>query len=97
MNSQQLATYLNDAFNHYSSNLSEPFNFIQSAFRRRPVEAYFQSHIIQAAHLLIRTHPSQESLTARHTFGGLAPLMASSILLDVCRKGYPQKCMLFNC
>ncbi|KAF8535225.1 hypothetical protein BDD12DRAFT_753138 [Trichophaea hybrida] len=87
MNSEQLATYLNDAFNHYSKNLYEPFNFLQSAFQRRPVEAYFQTHIIQAAYLLIRTHSSEETLTARRTFTELAPLLASSILLDVCRKG----------
>jgi len=94
MNNQQLATYLNDAFKHYSSNLFEPFNFLQSAFRRRPVEADFQSHILQAAHLLIHIQPSEKQLTARHTFCELAPLMASSILLDLCRKGYPQRCML---
>jgi hypothetical protein len=88
MNSDELGVYFGYAFDHFSKHALGPFNFLAAAFHRQPVNATFKTHIIKAASCLLETRSFD---TAAELFRTLSPLIASSILLEVCRKGYPQK------
>ncbi|KAA8903651.1 hypothetical protein FN846DRAFT_779968 [Sphaerosporella brunnea] len=88
LNSDDLDVYFGYAFNHFAEHPNSPFDFLNAAFLRNPVRATFTPHIVKAAMSL---HESRTFNTAAELFHKLAPLVASSILLEVCRKGYPQK------
>ncbi|KAI5782162.1 acyl transferase/acyl hydrolase/lysophospholipase [Pyronema domesticum] len=86
MNSEELDIYFSYAFNHFSQNPGKPFDFLNAAFQHSPIEATFKYHIIKAATRLLETKQFEPD---GHLFNNLAPLIASCILLDVCRKSYP--------
>jgi hypothetical protein len=86
MNSEELDIYFSYAFNHFSQNPTKPFDFLNAAFQHSPIEATFKYHILKAATRLMETGQFESDCKL---FDELAPLVASSILLDVCRKGYP--------
>lgn len=99
LNSDELDWYFGYAFDHFSTHQDTPFNFLDAAFHHHPVRSTFRSHIITVAIKYISLR-FQESTAAGSAAGSalsilteLAPLIASSILLDVCRNGYPQKGM----
>jgi len=89
MNSEELDIYFGYAFDHFSTSPNTPFNFLSAAFHHNPVRATFKTHILKTAIHFMTT--SSFNCGAEY-FELLAPLVASSILLDVCRKSYPQKC-----
>jgi hypothetical protein len=91
MNSEELNIYLGDAFNHFSTDATQPFNFLSAAVAHNPVRTTFKTHIINTALRLMETNSFDAGWKV---FVELAPLIASTILLDVCRKEYPQKCTL---
>ena len=90
MNSEELDIYFSYAFNHFSQNPTKPFDFVNAAFQHSPIEATFKYHILKSATRLMETGQFESDYVL---FDELAPLVASSILLDVCRKGYPLKSM----
>lgn len=85
--------YFGYAFDHFSMQPVAPFNFLEAAFHHCPVRSTFRSHIITVAVKYINRHlqVSAGTPSASRILVELAPLVASSILLDVCRNGYPQK------
>lgn len=89
MNSEELDIYFGYAFDHFSTSPNIPFNFLSAAFHHNPVRATFKTHILKTAIYFMTTRSFDNGA---EMFDLLAPLVASSILLDVCRKGYPQKC-----
>ncbi|KAF8243740.1 hypothetical protein K440DRAFT_663912 [Wilcoxina mikolae CBS 423.85] len=88
MDSEELNIYLGDAFDHFSSEPSRPFNFLSAAFARNPVRTAFGARVVDVATRLMRTRMFE---AGRKVFKELAPLIASTILLDVCRKNCHQK------
>lgn len=95
LNCEELALCLTYAFKHYSTNKSQPFNFATSAVKCRRPEPSFRSHVIQLARLMLDNLPTRLSRSAFNT-DILAPLVASALLLDVCRNEYPDRCRLSN-
>jgi len=93
MNSEELDIYFGYAFDHFSINPNIPFNFLSAAFHHNPVRATFKTHILKTAIYCMNTYPFD---SGAEIFDYLAPLVASSILLDVCRKSYPQKCTVIE-
>ena len=87
--------YFGYAFDHFSMQQVAPFNFLEAALHHYPVRSTFRSHIITVATKHINRHfqVSTSTPSASSILVELAPLIASSILLDVCRNGYPQKGM----
>ncbi|KAF8538719.1 acyl transferase/acyl hydrolase/lysophospholipase [Trichophaea hybrida] len=83
MDSEELNIYLGDAFDHFSSDASRPFNFLSAAFARNPVRTAFGARVADVATRLMHTRTFE---AGRKVFKELAPLIASTILLDVCRK-----------
>ncbi|KAF8248857.1 FabD/lysophospholipase-like protein [Wilcoxina mikolae CBS 423.85] len=86
MSSDDLEKYLRSAFEHFSENSTEPFNFLDSAIRNCPIAATFADHIIKVAILVMKMSPSQ---SGTEIFKKLAPLIASSIFLSATRKRLP--------
>jgi hypothetical protein len=91
MNSDELDSFLADAFNHFSYHPNIPFNFLSAAFKRNPVRSTFATHILDMAILMMHSDIPYKS--SGEVFQELSEFVASCILLEVCRKSYPQKCM----
>ena len=85
----QLDIYLGSAFDHFSRDPVQPFNFLNAGFRYNPVRSTFHTHILAAA---IRIKDRKQDISV-NIFEKLAPLIASSILLDICRKKLPHNRM----
>jgi hypothetical protein len=84
-NSHQLNTYLQMAYEHFSNTLDDPFDFIKAsaAFNEPRQGNNPVVHLIKACVALWPQH------SCRRLLYDLAPLVASSIALDVFRKGLP--------
>ncbi|KAF8244620.1 hypothetical protein K440DRAFT_488644, partial [Wilcoxina mikolae CBS 423.85] len=92
MNSADLDLYFGYAFDHFSTKTQVPFNFLNAAFDHNPVRATFKTHITHCATYLAGGQGEfQMFKSVAQVFDALVTLIASSILLDVCRMGYPQK------
>ena len=88
MSSEELEVYLRYAFEHFSGNGTEPFNFLDAAIRNNPIAATFADHIIKVAVLLMKRTTSQPG---KQLFKELAPLVASSIFLSATRIRLPYR------
>lgn len=92
LNSEDLDVYFEHAFYYFSQNPSRPFkfNFLETVFRRNPVQAAFTDQVnLTAKNLTFRGgHDDGEK--------NLETLVASSILLDVRHKEYPQTCQFLH-
>lgn len=86
----QLDMYLGYAFDHFSRDPIRPFNFLNAGFNHSPIWSTFQTHILAAANRIKDQNREDVSV---NIFRELAPLIASSILLDVCRKKLPHNRM----
>ena len=81
-NSDDLQTYLQSAFDHFSKNLNDPFNFVQVALRNNPIPLDFGGNILKLA-ISILEHPLE--LDGPDLFKALSPIVASCIMLDIVR------------
>jgi hypothetical protein len=88
--SQELQQYLRVSFEHFCTNMEMPFNFLKAAERINPVAATYEDHIVHAATFFMKriSQVSGEELFNRY----LAPLVASSILLNAVRRRLPCRC-----
>ena len=81
-NSDDLQTYLQSAFDHFSKSLNDPFNFVQVALRNNPIPLDFGGNILKLA-ISILEHPLE--LNGPDLFKALSPIVASCIMLDMAR------------
>ena len=81
-NSDDLQLYLQLAFNHFSQDLEEPFNFIKVSLRINPIPSDFSGNILKLA-VAIRDHHSTAKVAA--IFAHLSLMVASCIMLDIHR------------
>lgn len=88
MTSDELGYYLESAFDHFSQSGNEPFDFLATAVRRRPIAQTFKDHVLKVAVLLRTLHPSW---SGPKIFANMSQLVASCIFLDSKRKKFPQK------
>jgi len=86
----QLDIYLGYAFDHFSRDPVRPFNFLNAGFNHSPVRSTFHTHILAAANRIKDRNCENVSV---NIFEELVPLIASSILLDICRKKLPHNRM----
>jgi hypothetical protein len=49
LNSQELESYLQDAFKHFSRSIDDPFDFVQVAFANRCIPTTFGGNILELA------------------------------------------------
>jgi hypothetical protein len=82
LSSDQLNPYLQFAFQHFSTNLDMPFDFVRasSAFNQ------IQSHFNPILCLIKDYRANSPHLDVMDLFMNVAPLVASAILLDIVRR-----------
>lgn len=54
-NSEDLQHYIQLAFDHFSQNLDEPFNFVKAALRINPIPSDFSGNIVKLT-VIIKDH-----------------------------------------
>lgn len=80
--SDELNVYLQAAFDHFTSNLSAPFNFIEVAWRNNPLPENFGDHILRLATAVYLEFHDQQKTTGQWIFENLSSMVASCIMLD---------------
>ena len=81
-NSEDLQLYLQLAFDHFSQNLDEPFNFVKVALKVNPIPSDFSGNILKLAVAIKDHHPLWTLATI---FEHLSLMVASCIMLDIDR------------
>jgi hypothetical protein len=85
-NADELQSYLSAGFEHFTTVLDRPFNFIDIALRNNPIPHDFADHIVTLAAVL----QEQDRLGGDCAqFRRLTPMIASCILLDCVRHNRP--------
>ncbi|KAI1360297.1 hypothetical protein F5Y08DRAFT_331673 [Xylaria arbuscula] len=89
-NTEKLHFYLMAAFDHFTRDLSTPFDFVKEMLRHSPVSRNFEGNILSLA-VLIKESASQIALgnDAEHIFRIIGPMIASCIMLDAVRQKLP--------
>lgn len=80
-NSDELSVYLQAAFDHFTTDLDIPFNFVEVSLRSNSIPVDFGSHILQLATYVQRVTKKQPAWV----FKRLSVIVASSIFLDCIR------------
>ena len=81
-NSEDLQLYLQLAFDHFSRNLDEPFNFVKDALKVNPIPSDFGGNILKLAVAIKDHHPLWK---LAKIFEHLSLMVASCIMLDIDR------------
>lgn len=83
LGADELQPYLQDAFDHFSSNLDVPFDFVKASFLHNPIPADFGGNVLKLAINLMNVWENR--LDAVSIFKELSPMVASCIMLDSAR------------
>jgi hypothetical protein len=87
---EDLQSYLQDAFNHFSSSLEFPFDFVQASFRNSPIPPDFGGNILKLALSIMDIWKGRTDASAM--FSEISYMVASCIMFDSARhksKGMP--------
>jgi hypothetical protein len=87
-----LQSYLQYAFNHYSGTLSSPFDFVQASFMNSPIPPDFGGNILKLA-INMMDHLG-ERIQAKPIFAELSFIVASCIMFDSARNNIRGKISL---
>lgn len=91
-NADELDGYLQSAYDHFTTNLTDPFNFIDASLRNNPLPETFGDHIKQLAVAILEVDSIQSKrkpMAGEQIFSLLSAMVASCIMLDATmfRKG----------
>jgi hypothetical protein len=89
LTADQLQSYLQDAFDHYSRSLKIPFDFVQASFLHNPIPFNFGGSILKLSIAMLKW---QKAPDANAIFKKLGNLVASCIMLDAVRHSIPGLC-----
>ncbi|KAI0392820.1 hypothetical protein F5Y17DRAFT_337492 [Xylariaceae sp. FL0594] len=89
-NTEKLQFYLQAAYDHFTRDLTTPFDFVEEMLRHSPASRSFEGNILNLA-LLIRDSPSHPALRsdAEQIFRAMGPMIASCVMLDAVRQKLP--------
>jgi hypothetical protein len=82
LNSHELQSYLQDAFEHFSRSVDAPFDFVQASFANRSAPTTFGGNILQLAVDMVKQEPTPN---APVIFDKLSFFLASCMMLDAVR------------
>lgn len=88
-NVEELETYLQAGFDHFTSKKDEPFNFVDVALRNNPIPRDFGDHIVALA-AKVRTVTNKVT-NGPGLFRDLSSIVASCIFIDCIRASRPGK------
>jgi hypothetical protein len=78
----ELHPYLVSAFDHFATNLDEPFDFVKFSFTNSPIPMDFAGSIVKLA---VTATNSRRNVSVYDIFEELSYMVASSIMLDAAR------------
>lgn len=84
-NADELNTYLQSGFDHFTTHLHIPFNFMQVSLLRNPIPNDFGGHILQLCTTLSSQQPNHQPGRVSWVFEKLSVMLASCVLLDCAR------------
>ncbi|KAI0805870.1 FabD/lysophospholipase-like protein [Xylaria sp. FL0064] len=89
-NTEKLQFYLMAAFDHFTRDLTTPFDFVKEMLRHSPASRNFEGNILSLA-LLIKENATHPELCndAEQIFRIIGPMIASCIMLDAVRQKLP--------
>ncbi|KAL9049151.1 MAG: hypothetical protein Q9162_007370 [Coniocarpon cinnabarinum] len=79
----ELNNYLQAAFDHFSTHLDQPFNFVEAALRANPIPFDFGGNILNLVRSLHNFYPQKDG---PWLFKSISSLVASCIMLDTVRR-----------
>lgn len=98
LDGDELQTYLQFAFDHFSNNLDQAFDFVQASFIYNPIPSDFAGNILKLAVSMMEIW--QDKLDGEGIFRELSHMVASCIMLDSARnktRGTDVATHLLNC
>ena len=84
-NADELNTYLQSGFDHFTTYVDLPFNFMQVSLLRNPIPNDFGGHILQLCTTLSSQQPNHQPGRVSWMFEKLSVMLASCVLLDCAR------------
>lgn len=84
-NADELNTYLQSGFDHFTTHLDLPFNFMEVSLLRNPIPNDFGGHILQLCTTLSSQQPNHQPGRVAWMFEKLSVMLASCVLLDCAR------------
>ena len=84
-NADELNVYLQSGFDHFTTHLDVPFNFMQISLLRNPIPNDFGGHILQLCTTLSSQQPNHQRDRVAWVFEKLTVMLASCVLLDCAR------------
>lgn len=87
-NADELNTYLQAGFDHFTANEDQPFNFVEVALKNNPIPRDFGDHILGMAAKVRKVTGIRDG---PELFKKLSFMVASSIFLDCIRQRRPGK------
>jgi hypothetical protein len=92
-NTEEFQIALSAGFDHFSSGLDEPFDFVELSCSLNPIPTDFGGNILRLA-LAIKSDPKFRNSSGREIFKELGHMVASCVMLDYTRhhiKGMMQR------
>ncbi|KAK4897196.1 hypothetical protein LTR27_005089 [Elasticomyces elasticus] len=84
-NADELNVYLQSGFDHFTTHLNVPFNFMQISLLRNPIPNDFGGHILQLCTTISSQQPNHQPGRVSWLFEKLSVMLASCVLLDCAR------------
>jgi len=84
-NADELNTYLQSGFDHFTTHLHIPFNFMQVSLLRNPIPNDFGGHILQLCTTISSQQPNHQPGRVAWMFEKMSVMLASCVLLDCAR------------
>lgn len=84
-NAEELNTYLQSGFDHFTRHLDIPFNFMQISLLRNPIPNDFGGHILQLCTTISSRQPNHQHGRISWIFEKMSVMLASCVLLDCAR------------
>ncbi|TKA70619.1 hypothetical protein B0A55_07579 [Friedmanniomyces simplex] len=84
-NADELNVYLQSGFDHFTTHLNVPFNFMQISLLRNPIPNDFGGHILQLCTTISSQQPNHQPGRVAWMFEKLSVMLASCVLLDCAR------------
>ncbi|KAL9624998.1 MAG: hypothetical protein Q9160_000727 [Pyrenula sp. 1 TL-2023] len=86
--SEELNSYLQAGFDHFTSNVNQPFNFVEVAMSKNPIPRDFGDHVLGLASEIRKLADTEDG---PKLFDILSYVVASCIFLDCRRQRRPSK------
>ncbi|CAK3752481.1 hypothetical protein DOTSEDRAFT_168601 [Lecanosticta acicola] len=81
----ELNVYLQSGFDHFTTHLDVPYNFMQISLLRNPIPNDFGGHILQLCTTISSQQPNHQHGRISWIFEKLSVMLASCVLLDCAR------------